>query len=96
MIDTGDVHLADIGRETRATVLVVSNRRFHTASRRALVCPLIETKVEEPFPWWIETDHGAFAVDRLVTLPTDRVLERRGRISAVDVGRVRRALAAIT
>lgn len=96
VIDAGDVHLADLGGETRHPVMVVSGRRFHQIAERALVCPAVEVVVDEPFPWWIESDLGTFALDRLTSLPLDRLLDRRGHVGATTVERARRALRAIT
>lgn len=53
MIGQGDVSLADLNLEARLPVRVLSNRRFHQLTGRALVAP---REVHEPFPWRIE--HG--------------------------------------
>ncbi len=96
MIDAGDLYLADLGSEVRHRVLVVSKARFHRVSGRALVCPEMTVVPEQRFPWWIDTDAGVFALDRLATLPLDRLLDQVGRTDAGDVARLRAALAAIT
>lgn len=96
MIDAGDIYRADVGLETRRHVLVVSNRRFHRLAARAIVCPQMETVPDERFPWWIEVDAGTFALDRLASLPVDRLLEPVDRLSAPQLAALRRALAAIS
>lgn len=96
MIEAGDVYLADLGLETRRHALVVSNRRFHQHSGRALVCPRMSVVPSERFPWWIDAGDATFALDRLASLPLDRLLDRTDRLSADQFAVVRRALVAIT
>ena len=51
------------------------------------------TEAEMPFPWRIDAEGHVFAIDLLRSIPTDRLLERVGRVSpsvAASVQRVTR------
>lgn len=97
MSDAGDVHLADLNEERRRHVLVVSNRRFHELSGRALVAPELFGPPEEiPFPWRVEVDGLVFGIDLLRSVPVDRLLDRTGRAPAAAMRSVRQALLAVT
>lgn len=96
MIDAGDVYLCDLGGEVREQALVVSTRRFHRLSGRAIVCPVQTVVAPEMPPWWIAISGSVFAVDQLMTVPVERLLERVERVGSSDLMQVRRALAAIT
>lgn len=93
MTDAGDIHLADLNDERRRKVLVVSNRRFHRASGRALVAPAISGEPDEvPFPWRIEVDGEVYAVDLLRSITTGRLLDRVGVAPHEAVLAARRAV----
>ena len=94
MIEAGDIHLADLNQERRLPVLVVSSGKFTRLSGRAIVAPAIPGEPDEvPFPWRIDAEGHVFAIDLLRSIPTDRLLERVGRVSpsvAASVQRVTR------
>ncbi len=97
MIDAGDIHLADLSEERRRQVLVISNRRFHLASGRALVAPEIPSDPDEvPFPWRLQVGEAVYALDLTRSIPLDRLLERADRAPAATMALVRRALLNIT
>ena len=93
MIETGDIHLADLGQERRLHVLVVSNARFHRLSGRAIVAPAFPGEPDEvPFPWRIETEGHVFAIDLVRSIPVERLLDRTGRITPSAAASVQRVL----
>jgi len=97
MIVAGDVHLSDLNDEERRRVLVVSNRRFHDASRRALVAPELFGEPDAvAFPWRVEVNGVVFALDLLRSLPIERLLDRVDRASASAMAAVERTLTNIT
>ena len=96
MIDAGDVCWCDLGRERRVRVLVVSHVRFHRAAGRALVCPAVDVRSDEMPPWLVPVADEYFAMDRIVALPVERVLDQVGRATSVEFARAQRALRAIT
>lgn len=96
-MDAGDIHLADLNEERRRPVLVLSNRRFHHLSGRAVVAPGIATDPDEvPFPWRIPVDDVVYAVDLVRSIPIERLLDRTDRAPAPAVEAAWRALRAIT
>ncbi len=96
-MDPGEVWLADLGDERRRRVLVLSNRRFHSASGRVLVAPAIDGPRDAvPFPWRVEVDGVVYAVDFLRGLPDSRLLERLGHAPTDATLAARRALVHIT
>ena len=97
MIHAGDIHLADLRDERRWVVLVLSNDRFHRMSERVLVAPATEVDDDEVLPPWnIRVDGEVFALDLLRSIPAERLLQRTGRASSVDLERARRAFRLIT
>jgi mRNA-degrading endonuclease toxin of MazEF toxin-antitoxin module len=94
VIEAGDIHLADVNQEQRRHVLVVSSGRFNRLSGRAIVAPAIPGEPDEvPFPWRVEAEGMVFALDLLRSIPTERLLERVGRVTpgvAASVQRVTR------
>ena len=97
MINTGDIHLADLNEERRRRVLVISTERFHRLSDRAIVAPEVFGEPDEvPFPWRVQIDDGVYAVDLVRSLPIDRLLDRTDRATATAMAVVRRALLNIT
>ena len=97
MIDTGDIHLADLNEEIRRRVLVLSNARFNSLSGRALVAPEVIGEPDAvPFPWRPVVDSTVYAVDLARTMPIARLLERVDRAPAAVVSQARRTLAHIT
>lgn len=92
MIETGDIHVADLGGERRIPVLVVSSPRFTRLSARVTVAPALPGEPDDvPFPWRIEAEGHVFAIDLVRSVPTDRVLDRVGRVTpavALSVQRV--------
>ncbi len=97
-MDTGDIYLADLGRETPTRVLVLSNRDFHRRSARAIVAPEWGSRdVAVPFPWVVDGDDGmSFAVDRVRSVTAERLLRPAGRAPYRTTWLARRALLAIT
>ena len=93
MIETGDIHLADVNQEQRLHVLVVSSGKFARLSGRAIVAPAIPGEPDEvPFPWRIEAEGHVFAIDLLRSIPTERLLERVGRITPGVAASVQRVI----
>ena len=93
MIDSGDIHLADLNEQRRRRVLVISNGRFHRVASRAPVAPEIIGEPDEvPFPWRVQIDDAVYAVDLMRNLATDRLLDRLDRAPAAAMAEVRRAL----
>ncbi|MFV0307703.1 MAG: type II toxin-antitoxin system PemK/MazF family toxin [Desertimonas sp.] len=94
---TGEVWLADLGAETRRAVYVVSDDRFHRFAERALVAPVVDSgSPERTPPWWVDHDGSVVAVERLTSIPVDRLLERQGAASLATVRAVQRTVAWLT
>ena len=87
----GDIYLADAHEERRRHVLVLSDTRFHRATQRAIVAPRIDTIAADESPWRPGVEER-FAVDFLVTLPLERLLEAVGRVDAATLRRAQRAV----
>ena len=94
---TGDVWLADVGAETRRPVYVVSEDRFHRLAERAIVAPLLPspTPGRNP-PWWIAHESSVVALERLSSIPADRLRERHGTAQYSTVRAVQRAIEWLT
>ena len=90
---TGDIWLADLGAETRRTVYVVSDNRFHRLAERAVVAPVLASpgSGHNP-PWWIAHDKSVVAVERLTSIPVERLLERHGAAQYATVRAVQRTI----
>ena len=96
-MDAGDIHLADLNEERRRQVLVLSTRRFHRLSGRAVVAPEIAADPDEvPFPWRIPVGEVVYAVDLVRSIPVERLLDRTDTAPAPATESARRALRAIT
>jgi len=93
MIDQGDISIADLNLEVRLPVLVLSNRRFHQLTGRALVAP---KELSEPFPWRIEHAGESYAVDLARTVSLDNLGEVLGTASVSAQHQAIRALRFIT
>ena len=97
MSEPGDIYVADLSDEQRHRVMVASTSRFSQLSARVLVVPEIVSPPDEvSFPWRIETDDGVFAVDLMLTVPSERLLEHVGRTNAAATSRMRRAIRQIS
>ncbi|HEV7722470.1 MAG TPA: type II toxin-antitoxin system PemK/MazF family toxin [Iamia sp.] len=97
MSETGQVVMADLGAERPRRVLVLSNRRFTTMTGRALVAPeWLGPPDVQLLPWQVRVGNAVFAIDRLVSVKTDRLLDDVGEASYTAVMAARRALLAIT
>lgn len=93
----GDIHLADLNEERRRRVLVASNARFNRATRRVVVIPEVFGEPDDvPFPWRVMVGDAIFAVDLLRTISIERLLQRTGQASLVDMLQIRRAILHIT
>lgn len=94
---TGDIWLADLGAETRRSVYVISDERFHRLAERAVVAPVLESRgaVRAP-PWWIVHEDSVVAVERLTSIPIERLLERHGVARYTTVRAVQRTVGWIT
>lgn len=93
----GEVWLADVGAETRRSVYVVSDDRFHRLAERAIIAPVLPSPaVERSPPWWIVHESSVVAVDRLSSIPVDRLLERSGAAPYSTVRAVQRAIGWVT
>lgn len=97
MTDSGDIYLADLGSERRERVLVLSSRRFTSRSGRALVAPgwWGPDLAVQP-PWRIPVGDDVFAVDLVLTIRADVLLDHVGQAPYRAVTAARRALVAIT
>jgi mRNA-degrading endonuclease toxin of MazEF toxin-antitoxin module len=87
----GEIFLAETHDEQRRRVLVISDRRFHQATARAIVAPSIATVAADQSPWRPGAEER-FAVDFLTTLPLDRLLEAVGRVDAATLRQAQRAI----
>lgn len=87
MIDAGDVHLADVGVETRRrVVVVVSNARFHRVTGRAVVAPVVPTDpLDLDDPFFVVTGSEAVHVASVRSTPIERLLERTDRLAAATM-----------
>jgi mRNA-degrading endonuclease toxin of MazEF toxin-antitoxin module len=94
---TGEIWLADIGAETRRSVYVISDDRFHRLAQRVVVAPVLPagTPGRTP-PWWISHEGSAVALERLSSMPVDRLLERQGAVHHATVRDVHRAVGWLT
>ncbi len=93
MIEAGDIHLADLNQEHRLPVLVVSSGRFSRLSGRVIVAPGIPGEPDEvPFPWRIEAEGQVFAIDLVRSIPSERLLDRVGRVTPPVAASVQRVL----
>jgi mRNA-degrading endonuclease toxin of MazEF toxin-antitoxin module len=94
---SGDIWLADVGAETRRTVYVISDDRFHRLAERAIVAPMLPTGTAgRTPPWWISHDDSVVALERLSSIPVDRLLERRGAVQHTTARTVQRAIGWLT
>ena len=93
MIDQGQITIADLNLEVRLPVLVLSNRRFHHMTGRALVAP---EELHEPFPWRIEHGDSSYAVDLARTVALDNLGEVIATSSTTAQAQAVRALRFIT
>jgi mRNA-degrading endonuclease toxin of MazEF toxin-antitoxin module len=94
---TGDIWLADVGAETRRSVYVISDDRFHRLAERAIVAPVLPSHaVERNPPWWIAHENSVVALERLSSIPIERLLERHGGARHTTVGAVQRAIGWLT
>lgn len=94
---SGEVWIADLGAEARRAVYVITDDRFHRLAERALVAPVIESRgTDRDPPWRVGHDGSAIAVDRLTSVPIDRLLERQGTASLATVRTVQRTVRLIT
>ena len=97
MATTGEIWLADVGAETRRPVIVVSEDRFHRLSERCIVAPVLASGHDERNPpWWIAHDDSVVAVDRLSSIPIERLLEHHGTARYVTVRAVQRTIGWLT
>ena len=94
---TGDIWLADIGAEIRRSVYVISGDRFHRFAERAIVAPVLPagTPGRTP-PWWIAHDGSVVALERLSSIPVDRLLERTGAVQHTTARAVQRTIGWLT
>jgi hypothetical protein len=52
---------------------------FHRLAERAEVAPMVPAgATDRTPPWWIGHEHSVVALERLSSIPLDRLLERRG------------------
>ncbi len=93
MIDQGDIPIADLNLEVRLPVLVLSNRRFHQLTGRALVAPREQA---EPFPWRVDHDGETYAVDLARTVSLDNLGDVVNTASVSAQNQATRALRFIT
>lgn len=93
MIEQGEVAIADLNLEVRLPVLVLSNRRFHQLTGRALVAPGEQT---EPFPWRIDHGDASYAIDLARTVSLDNLGDVIGTVSVSARNQAIRALRFIT
>lgn len=91
MSDIGSIALADIGREQRHIVIVLSGQRFARAAGRVVIVPEVPAADadEPPRPWRIVVGIRTFGVDHLQSIPAERVLETVGQVPAPVLARIR-------
>jgi mRNA-degrading endonuclease toxin of MazEF toxin-antitoxin module len=94
--EAGDIWLADVGRETRQHVVVVSRRRFHDLSGRALIIPQIDQpSATTGSPWTASFNGATYRADHVRSIGIDRLLERRDRLPADVTQRLRSAIRSV-
>lgn len=93
MIEQGEISIADLNLAVRLPVLVLSNRRFHQLTGRALVAP---SEQMEPFPWRVEHGDESYAVDMARTVSVDNLGDVIGTVSVSARNQAIRALRFIT
>jgi len=94
---TGDIWLADIGAETRRSVYVISDDTFHRLAERAVVAPVLPAgEPRRTPPWWISHHDSVVALERLSSIPVDRLLERHGAGPHTTARAVQRAIGWLT
>jgi mRNA-degrading endonuclease toxin of MazEF toxin-antitoxin module len=94
---TGDIWLADLGAETRRSVYVVSDDRFHRLAERVIVAAVLPSPASESSPpWWITHEDSVVALERLTSIPVERLLERHGTAHYTTVRAVQRAIGWLT
>lgn len=92
----GEVWLADLGAERRQHVYVASDSRFHRLAERALVAPVLAPdSADPPPPWWIPLDGSFVAVERLASLPIERLLDHTTTAPHLTVRQVQRVIALV-
>jgi mRNA-degrading endonuclease toxin of MazEF toxin-antitoxin module len=89
---TGEIWLADLGAATRRPVYVISDDRFHRLAERAIVAPVLSAGAGHDPPWWIESESSVVAVERLSSIPLERLLERHGTAAYRTVRAVQRTI----
>jgi mRNA-degrading endonuclease toxin of MazEF toxin-antitoxin module len=94
---SGDIWLADIGADTRRSVYVISDDRFHRLAERAIVAPVLPAgEAARTPPWWISHDDSVVALERVSSIPVDRLLERHGTVQHATARDVQRAISWLT
>jgi mRNA-degrading endonuclease toxin of MazEF toxin-antitoxin module len=94
---TGDFWLADVGAATHRSVYVVSVERFHRLAERAVVAPVLPSHGEARNPpWWIAYENAVVALERLSSVPVDRLIEHHGTAPYSTVRAVQRAIGWLT
>lgn len=85
-IDSGDIWVADTG--ARSHVIVLTGQRMARVTGRVVVAPEIGIRKGQPtLPSWVTVGKRRFAIERMQSLPADRLLERVGRATAKQVQR---------
>jgi mRNA-degrading endonuclease toxin of MazEF toxin-antitoxin module len=97
VIDLGTLVEVDLGGERPRRALVLSNRRFTNATERVLVAPEWSGPLDGPIaPWHVRVGDGIYAVDRLISVATERVLDRLGEAPFPSMVEARHTLMTIT
>lgn len=92
MIEAGDVHLADVGTDTRRHVVVLTSAKFHRLTGRAIVAPLAPTvALDADDPFVVDAESETVHVAFLRSTPLERLLDRTDRLSNAALRNVHRA-----
>ncbi len=96
-MDPGSVYVADVGQERRIRVVVLSNGRYNRHAARVVVVPQFDGPPDGvPSPWRVSDGDRVYAVDFVLSLATERLLEVDGHVSASTLRRLRDVLLRIT
>lgn len=94
IFEPGSVWVADLGDETRTSVMVLSQSRFNRIGTTVVVAPAVVGELARTPPTWIDGGSGTlYAVEHMVATPAERLLESLD--GSGDRRRIRTAIRAI-
>ncbi|MFV0257442.1 MAG: type II toxin-antitoxin system PemK/MazF family toxin [Acidimicrobiales bacterium] len=94
---SGEIWRADLGTETRQSVYVISEDRFHQLAERALVAPVLPVSGSgNSPPWWVSSDSSVVALERLSSIPVTRLLDRERVVPHATARAIQQAIGWLT